>query len=161
MFAAKARPASTPLIVHVGDLQAAKKIAYFSETGQKLAAAFWPGSLSLVLPRLDKCGLSHLLSAGRETIAVRVPDHPVALAMLKEAACPVTAPSANPHGGTSPIRAEDIQASMGIKAILDGGPCVRGIESTIVDVSHQTPLLLRCGAVTEEEIEAVIGPISR
>ncbi len=161
VFAAKARPASTPLIVHVGNLQSAKKLARFGETAQKLAAAFWPGGISLVLPRLDECGLSHLVSAGRETIAIRIPDHPVALAMLEEAGCPVTAPSANPHGGASPTRAEDVSASMDIRAILDGGPCVRGVESTIVDVTHQTPRILRSGAITEEEIKAVIGPVSR
>jgi len=159
VFAAKERPRFNPLIVHVPDLAAAETYAVFDATARKLAGAFWPGPLSLVLPKRPGCGIADLVTAGLDTIALRAPNHPVAQALLAEAGLPIAAPSANRSGRISPTRASHVAAELGdIPAmILDGGPCARGIESTVVSAAGEAPVLLRLGAVPREQIEAVLG----
>ncbi|MDA1088901.1 MAG: L-threonylcarbamoyladenylate synthase [Proteobacteria bacterium] len=165
VFAAKQRPQFNPLIVHVKDTAAAEAAATFNDTARKLAGAFWPGPLTLVLPRRDE-RISLLVSAGLDTLAVRVPGHPVAHALLVEAGVPVAAPSANMAGRISPTAAGHVVFSLpgpgtgGPDMILDGGPCTVGVESTVVDLSTAVPVLLRHGGVTAEDIEAVIGPLA-
>ncbi len=164
VFAAKDRPRTNPLIVHVSDTAAARDIVGFGDMAEKLAAAFWPGALTLVLPRLGD-GLSPLVSAGLETAAVRVPSHPAAQALLKAAGVPVAAPSANRAGGVSPTVAGHVAFSLlgpddgGPAMILDGGQCVIGVESTVIDLSGDAPTLLRPGGITAEDIEAVTGTL--
>jgi len=159
VFAAKARPRFNPLIVHVPDLTAAETYAEFDATACKLAEAFWPGPLSLVLPKRPDSGIADLVTAGLDTIALRAPDHPVAQALLAEAKLPIAAPSANRSGRISPTMASHVEAELDdIPAmILDGGPCPLGIESTVVGVTGDAPVLLRLGAVPREAIEAVLG----
>lgn len=159
IFEAKGRPAFNPLICHVADLRAAQKLADFSDSAMKLARAFWPGPLTLVLPRAENCPVSQLASAGLDTIAVRVPSHPVAQAILQAIDCPIAAPSANASGTISPTRAHHVAASIGnnVDLILDGGACDIGIESTILFCSDNKVRLLRTGAVTENEINQVLG----
>ncbi len=159
VFAAKERPRFNPLIVHVPDRAAAEAYAVFDETAGKLADAFWPGPLSLVLPKRPGCGIADLVTAGLDTIALRVPNHAAAQALLAEANFPLAAPSANRSGRISPTSAAHVAAELGdIPAmILDGGSCARGIESTVVRVTGDAPVLLRFGAVPREEIEAVLG----
>ncbi|MEE8393676.1 MAG: L-threonylcarbamoyladenylate synthase [Rhodospirillales bacterium] len=163
IFAAKERPSFNPLIVHFADSSSAEKAARFNARARELAAAFWPGALSMVLERLEGCAISLLVSAGLDTVALRVPNHPVALALLAEAPCPIAAPSANRSGAVSPTTAVHVEEALGsaVAAIVDGGPCRVGIESTVVDLSGESPLLLRPGGITEEEIEAVIGPLAK
>lgn len=158
IFAAKGRPHFNPLIVHVADLPAAEKIAVFDDRARRLAATFWPGPLTLVLPlRLD-AGLAPMITAGRAAVALRVPAHPVALALLAAFGGPVAAPSANPSGRVSPTRAEHVLAGLGgrIDAVLDGGACRVGLESTILSLDGPARLL-RPGAITPEEIAACLG----
>jgi len=159
VFAAKARPRFNPLIVHVPDLTAAETYAEFDATACKLAEAFWPGPLSLVLPKRPDSGIADLVTAGLDTIALRAPNHPVAQALLAEAKLPIAAPSANRSGRISPTMASHVKAELDdIPAmILDGGPCPLGIESTVVGVTGDAPVLLRLGAVPREAIEAVLG----
>lgn len=159
VFAAKARPRFNPLIVHVPDLAAAETYAVFNDTARRLAEAFWPGPLSLVLPKRPACGIADLVTAGLDTIALRAPNHPVAQALLAEAKLPLAAPSANRSGRVSPTEAAHVAAELGAlpAMILDGGPCQRGIESTVIRVTDGAPVLLRLGAVPREEIEAVLG----
>ena len=159
VFAAKARPRFNPLIVHVPDLAAAETYAVFNDTARRLAEAFWPGPLSLVLPKRPACGIADLVTAGLDTIALRAPNHPVAQALLAEAKLPLAAPSANRSGRVSPTEAAHVAAELGTlpAMILDGGPCQRGIESTVIRVTDGVPVLLRLGAVPREEIEAVLG----
>jgi L-threonylcarbamoyladenylate synthase len=164
VFAAKARPKFNPLIVHVADAATARGAVQFNAAADKLAAAFWPGALTLVLPRRDK-RISLLVSAGLDTVAVRVPDHPVAKALLAAARCPIAAPSANRSGRVSPTAAGHVVFSLpgpdagGPTMVLDGGPCRVGVESTVVDLSGAKPVLLRPGGVTAEAIEKVVGPL--
>ncbi len=162
IFEAKGRPRFNPLIVHVRDAEAAARFVVFDDRAKALAKKFWPGPLSLVLRRTADCPISLLCSAGLETLAVRVPDHPVGQALLRTAACPIAAPSANPAGAISPTRAEHVAESLGDKVdlILDGGPCPVGIESTVLDISGPTPVLLRPGGVPIEALIQVIGPIA-
>ena len=164
IFEAKARPSFNPLIVHVSDRAAAQRLASWNDDAGRLADAFWPGPLTLVLRRRPDCPVSLLASAGLDTVALRSPAHPVARALLERCEIPLAAPSANPAGRLSPTRAEHVMALLGdrIPAILDGGPCAVGIESTVVDVSGDSPALLRVGSVTEEQIERVLGrpPVS-
>ena len=159
VFDAKGRPAFNPLIVHVLDLEAAEAIGLFSPMARGLAQAFWPGPLTLVVPRRDEAGVSDLVSAGLSTIALRAPDHPVARALLSAAQRPIAAPSANRSGHVSATRAEHVSADLGDKAavILDGGPTTRGLESTVLSLAGETPVLLRPGAITAEAIEEVVG----
>jgi L-threonylcarbamoyladenylate synthase len=162
IYAAKDRPAFNPLIAHVPDLEAALSLVSFDERALLLAQAFWPGPLTLVLPRRDDCPVAHLASAGLDSLAVRVPGHPVALALLRAAAVPLAAPSANRSEEVSPTTARHVAESLGdrIDLILDGGPCRVGLESTVVDLSGPHPALLRPGGLAPETIEALIGPLA-
>ncbi len=163
IFAAKDRPAFNPLIVHVADAAAAAALARMPDAARRLAAAFWPGPLTLVLPRRAEAGLSHLVTAGLDSVGVRVPAAPVARALLAAFDGPVAAPSANPSGRISPTAAGHVMAGLGgrIAAVLDGGPCGVGVESTILDLTGP-PTLLRAGGVPVEAIEAALGaPLAR
>lgn len=159
IFAAKGRPQFNPLIVHVAELAAARKIADFDPLSEQLAARFWPGPLTLVLPRRADAGLSLLVSAGLDTVAVRVPAHPVARALLRKTDRPLAAPSANPSGRISPTCAAHVADGLGaqVALILDGGNCAVGLESTVVAVRGGQAFVLRPGAVTREDLAAVSG----
>ena len=158
IYAAKGRPSFNPLIVHLPDVAAARAIAQWSDAAELLAQAFWPGPLSLVLPLASGHGLSTLVTAGLDTVALRVPAHPAATRLLRAAGTPVAAPSANPSGRISPTTAAHVLDGLGTKiaAVLDDGPCTVGLESTIVGVSG-APTLLRPGGLAAEDIEAVLG----
>src|SRR5216684_4091293 len=158
LYQAKGRPSFNPLIAHVGDLGAATRIARFDARATLLADAFWPGPLTLVLPKTDDCAVADLATAGLDTIAVRVPAHPVARAILRAFGGPVVAPSANLSGHVSPTTAAHVQSDLAgrIDLIVDGGPVAVGVESTIVGC-FEVPMLLRPGGVPREEIERVLG----
>jgi L-threonylcarbamoyladenylate synthase len=162
IFEAKGRPQFNPLISHVLDAAAAQGLVQWSDMAGKLAARFWPGPLTLVLPRAKGSPIALLATAGLDTAAVRAPSHPVAQALIRAADRPIAAPSANRSGAVSPTRAEHVAESLGkrVPMILDGGPCLVGVESTVLDLSTSTPILLRPGGATREAIEAVIGPIA-
>jgi L-threonylcarbamoyladenylate synthase len=163
IFEAKGRPRFNPLIVHVPGFADARRIAVLSPAAEKLAAAFWPGPLTLVLQRREGAGLSDLVSAGLDTVAVRVPAHPVAQALLAAAGRPLAAPSANRSGRVSPTRAEHVAEDLSERAamILDGGAATHGLESTVLDATGEAIVLLRPGALPREAIEAVLGaPLS-
>jgi L-threonylcarbamoyladenylate synthase len=159
IFAAKERPRFNPLIVHVPGLAEAETYAVVNAAARKLADAFWPGALSLVLEKRAGCGIADLVTAGLDTIALRVPAHPIARALLAEAKLPIAAPSANRSGRVSPTTAAHVASELGElpAMILDGGPCKLGIESTVVSLLGETPVLLRLGATPREEIERVLG----
>ena len=159
VFAAKERPRFNPLIVHVPGLAAAERYAVVNDMARRLAEAFWPGPLSLVLSKRPACGIADLVSAGLDTIALRAPAHPVAQALLAEVKLPIAAPSANLSGRISPTTAAHVEAELGERPamILDGGPCPLGIESTVVSVVGGEPGLLRPGALPREAIELVLG----
>jgi L-threonylcarbamoyladenylate synthase len=158
LYQAKGRPAFNPLIAHVGDLGAAQRIARFDETAMALAEAFWPGPLTLVLPKTKECAVADLATAGLETIAIRVPAHPIAREILRAFGGPVVAPSANLSGHVSPTTSAHVQSDlMGrIDLIVDGGPVEVGVESTIVGCFDE-PMLLRPGGLPRGEIERVLG----
>ena len=160
IFEAKGRPRFNPLIVHVPDLAAADRIAVVTPIARKLANAFWPGPLTLVLTRRPEAGVSDLVSAGLDSIALRVPAQPVAQALLAAAGRPLAAPSANRSGRVSPTTASHVQEDLGDKVatILDGGATRHGLESTVIDATgDERARLLRPGAVPRESIEAVLG----
>jgi L-threonylcarbamoyladenylate synthase len=159
VFAAKERPRFNPLIVHVLGVAEAESYATLDSTAHKLAEAFWPGPLSLVLNKRSGCRIADLVSAGLDTIAVRTPVHAVARALLAESQLPIAAPSANRSGRVSSTTAAHVEAELGeIPAmILDGGPSTLGLESTVVSLAGKTPTLLRLGALPREEIETVLG----
>jgi L-threonylcarbamoyladenylate synthase len=159
LYAAKGRPAFNPLIAHVPGLEAAQPLAVFNATAERLAQAFWPGPLTLVLAKRPGCPVADLATAGLDTIAVRVPDHPVARDLLVAAGRPVVAPSANRSGHVSPTSAAHVLADLRgrIDLILDGGPTRVGVESTIVACYGAQPMLLRPGGVARSAIEAVLG----
>ncbi len=162
LYAAKGRPAFNPLIAHVASLAAARQLARFDADAEKLAAAFWPGPLTLVLPKLPDCPVADLALAGLDSVAVRVPAHPLAQTLLKEFGGPVVAPSANRSGHVSPTSAAHVLADLRgrIDLVIDGGPCTVGVESTIVaclGTSFGEPTLLRPGGVAREDIERVLG----
>jgi L-threonylcarbamoyladenylate synthase len=163
VFAAKDRPRFNPLICHYGDAEAAFADIMTNARARRLAAAFWPGPLSLVLPRRRDCAVSPLVSAGLDTLAVRVPAYRAALSLLRETGRPVAAPSANRSGQVSPTTARHVLDGLSgrIAALLDSGPCPVGVESTVLDLSAGAPLLLRPGGATIEAIEAVIGNVHR
>jgi len=154
IYAAKGRPQFNPLIVHVRSLDEAKTYAEFNENALALAQKFWPGPLTLVLPRKKDCALSLLVSAGMETVAIRVPAHALAQELLREAKLPIAAPSANRSGRISPTEAAHVREELGdrIVMILDGGTCTVGIESTVVDTTGDMPVILRPGSVTREQL---------
>jgi len=149
IFAAKERPRFNPLIVHVADMEAAKRIVVFMPAARWLAERFWPGALSL------------LVSAGLDTVAVRVPDESIAQNLLAAAEVPIAAPSANASGEISPTTAEHVRQSLGDKVdlILDGGPTRLGLESTVIGFEHGKPVLLRPGSIPRVKIESVAGPL--
>ncbi|MBC7103608.1 MAG: threonylcarbamoyl-AMP synthase [Parvibaculum sp.] len=161
IFEAKGRPRFNPLIVHVASLQEAEKHCVFNAEAERLARRFWPGGLTLVLPRREDTTLSQLVSAGLDTVAVRVPAHETAHALIKEAKRPLAAPSANPSGKVSPTQAAHVMEGLGdapqLAFVLDGGACPLGLESTVIGFPQGIPTLLRPGAVARDEIEAVLG----
>ena len=158
LYAAKGRPAFNPLISHLPDLAAAHALAHFNDDADRLAQAFWPGPLTLVLRKRDDCPVSELATAGLDTIALRVPDHPVANQIIRALGRPVVAPSANISGHVSPTDADHVMADLKgrIDLIIDGGPAMVGLESTIVACFEQ-PMLLRPGGLAREAIENVLG----
>jgi len=162
IFEAKTRPHFNPLIVHLPDRQSAEQEVAFEASAGRLAEAFWPGPLTLVLPRRTTSEVSLLCSAGLDTLAVRVPASRVAQALLRAVGRPVAAPSANSSGEVSPTTAGHVLASLGgrVPLILDDGPCPVGLESTVVEVRGGRPCLLRPGGITREALEAVAGPIA-
>jgi len=162
IFAAKGRPRFNPLIVHVRGLAEAERLAVFDDHARRVASRFWPGPLSLVLPRRGDSGLSLLASAGLDTVAVRAPAHEVAQALLRETGRPIAAPSANRSGRISPTEATHVFEEIGdrIDLILDGGRTPVGLESTVLDLSDETPVLLRPGTVTSEQLTELLGPIA-
>ncbi len=159
VFAAKQRPQFNPLIVHVADMDAVHSIAELPDIAQKIASAFWPGPLTLVLARKQNSGLCDLVTAGLQNVAVRIPAHPVARQLLRVFDGPVAAPSANPSGKISPTCADHVMAGLGgrIAAVLDGGACDVGIESTIIGFEADTPVLLRSGGIPVESLQKAFG----
>jgi len=157
VYEAKGRPSFNPLIAHVADLAMARRIARFDDRAEALAARFWPGPLTLVLPRGPRA--LDVVTAGQDTVALRVPSHPVALEILRRLGGGVAAPSANRFGRTSPTTAEHVRQDLGgdVELIVDGGPASIGVESTIVDLTSDPPALLRPGGVPREELERVLG----
>jgi len=158
LYAAKGRPAFNPLVAHVANVEAARTLAEFNADAETLAAAFWPGPLTLVLPKRPDCPVAALALAGLDTIALRVPAHPTAHALLKAFGAPVVAPSANRSGHVSPTSAAHVLSDLRgrIDLILDDGPCAVGVESTIVACLGE-PTLLRPGGLARDEIERVLG----
>lgn len=160
LYQAKGRPPFNPLIVHVPDVETARRLAAdWPEAADRLAKRWWPGPLTLVLPKRPI--VPDIVTAGLPTVALRVPDHPVALALLRAAGTPLAAPSANRSGQVSPTTAQHVARSLGeaVPLILDAGPTRIGIESTVLDLSRSPPALLRPGAVGREALEEIIGPL--
>ena len=159
VYAAKGRPSFNPLIAHVPDADTAFALGEFGPEAKALAEAFWPGPLSLVVPRKPDCPVSLLASAGLGSIAIRVPSHPMALELLKAVGRPVVAPSANPSGKISPTTAEHVRRHLKDKVavVLDGGRCKVGVESSVVSFLEDGPKLLRHGGVPRSDIEKVLG----
>jgi L-threonylcarbamoyladenylate synthase len=160
IFAAKGRPSTNPLIVHVANLETAKRYAAkWSDAAQTLAAVWWPGPLALVVPKTAE--IVDPATAGRPTVALRVPDHPLALQLLQEFGGPVAAPSANRSNRVSPTTAQHVRDELGdaVDVVLDGGPCAVGIESTVVDLTGARPVILRPGGVPRRNVEAIVGPV--
>lgn len=162
LYAAKARPRFNPLICHLADAHAAAALGRMDDRAHQLADAFWPGPLTLVLPRTADCPVGRLATAGLDTIAVRVPAHPVARALLAAAGRPIAAPSANRSGSVSATTPKHVLADLGdrIAVVLAAGRVEIGLESTVVDLSGPTARLLRPGAVTRGEIERAIGRLA-
>ncbi|SEP82919.1 translation factor SUA5 [Devosia sp. YR412] len=159
IYETKGRPRFNPLIIHCADLAMAETIAEFSPFARRVAA-LWPGSLTLVLPAKPGNGLADVATAGLDTVAIRIPDHPVALALIAAVGRPLAAPSANPSGRLSPTTA--YQVRLGFKGkvpVLDGGPCRAGVESTIIRIEGERLVQLRAGAVAREEIERLLGVV--
>ena len=158
IYAAKGRPQFNPLIVHLAQVAQVQDFCEVTEDAQKLASAFWPGALTLVLPLKPDAGVSKLVTAGLDTLAVRVPDHAVARGLLSRFGGPVAAPSANPSGRVSPTTATHVIAGLGdrIDAVIDAGDCAVGLESTIVSCVC-APALLRAGGIPREALEACLG----
>lgn len=160
IFEAKGRPHFNPLIIHVPDVAAAREFAVFDDRAERIAEAFWPGPVTLVLPLRD-AGISPLVTAGLPSVAIRVPAHPLACDLLRAFGGPLAAPSANPSGRVSPTRASHVMMGLAgrIAAVLDGGACVVGVESTILGLV-EVPELLRPGGVSVEALEALLGPLA-
>lgn len=170
IFEAKGRPSFNPLIIHVADAEAAEEIVEFNDHARSIAAAFWPGPITMILPRKpplisppqaggEEGGISELATAGLDTIAVRVPSHPVALELLRACGVPLAAPSANKSGSLSPTTPMHVAESLGdaVDLILAAGACKVGLESTVLDLSAEVPVVLRPGAITAEEMGEVLG----
>ncbi|HEX4742626.1 MAG TPA: L-threonylcarbamoyladenylate synthase [Caulobacteraceae bacterium] len=162
VFEAKGRPRFNPLIAHVGDLETGRRIARFDARAERLARAFWPGPLTLVLPIGEREAVCDLARAGLDTVAVRAPDHPLARETLRRFGRPVVAPSANRSGRPSPTTFVDAMEETGEAAAagLDGGPCRVGVESTVVALLEGPARLLRPGAVTRDALERIVGPLA-
>ena len=163
IFQAKGRPRFNPLICHFPEAAAAFRHVIADERSRLVAHSFWPGPLTLVLRRQPDCPVALLTGAGLDTLAVRVPSHPIALSLLRQVGRPIAAPSANRSGQVSPTTAQHVIDGLAgrIDAVLDSGPCSVGIESTVLDLSGPDPILLRPGGVTVEALEARIGPVKR
>ncbi len=163
IFEAKGRPRFNPLIAHVADAMQAEAVALFDPRARALAEAFWPGPLTLVAPVRDRTGVCDLARAGLDSVAVRVPGHARARALISAFGRPVVAPSANRSGRPSPTTFADAVEETGFaaRAAINGGPCAVGVESTVVSVLDGRVALLRPGSVTREEIEALVGPLAR
>ena len=159
IYELKGRPSTSPLIVHVASVEMARALVRtWPEAAERLAAKWWPGPLTLVLPK--RARVPDVVTAGLDTAGIRMPAHPVALALLKEAGVPLAAPSANRFTQLSPTSAEHVKAAFGEAVpVLDGGPCEVGIESTVVSLAGERPVLLRPGMVSREELEEILGPI--
>ena len=162
IYRTKGRPDFNPLIVHVPDLEAARTLGQFNELAVRFATAFWPGPLTLVVPKTEACPVAAAVTAGLDTIALRVPAHPVMRAVLDASGLCLAAPSANCSGGISPTTADHVSSSLGKAAplILDGGPCEKGIESTIVAIDGANYRILRPGPVTVAELEEIAGKVA-
>ncbi len=162
VYAAKGRPELNPLIAHVHSVDAARPLVQWTPTAERLAAAFWPGPLTLVLPRAQGCAVSRLASAGLDSLAIRVPAHPLALRLLAAFGAPLVAPSANRSGRISPTEARHVHEELGdrVALVLDGGPCEVGLESTVVGLLGPTPTLLRPGGLPRAALEALVGPLA-
>jgi L-threonylcarbamoyladenylate synthase len=164
IYQVKSRPQFNPLIVHVATTEIAKRYVQWNSVAETAAAAFWPGPLTLVLARAAGCPISELVSAGGHTIAIRVPAHPVAQQLLTGFDGGIAAPSANRSGRVSPTTAQHVLDELGerISMVVDGGPCVVGLESTVLDVSGEAPMLLRPGSITHGMLEEALGiPVLR
>ena len=159
IYEAKGRPSFNPLIIHVADVDQARRYGRWSDTVEILASAFWPGPMTLVLPLADGHGLSSLVTAGLDSVGIRVPAHPTARAILRALGGPVAAPSANPSGKISATTAQHVLSGLGgrIAAVVDDGPCTVGLESTIIGLNQPRPTLLRAGGLPSEAIEAALG----
>ena len=161
IFSTKQRPFFNPLIVHIPSVKSLNDlVTHVPEKAKLLAAAFWPGSMTLVLKKSKT--IPDIITAGKDTVAVRIPNHPTTLALLKKLPFPLAAPSANPFGSISPTKPAHVENYFrnSIKMVLDGGSCANGIESTIIGFENEEPVIYRLGALPLEEIEAVIGTIS-
>jgi L-threonylcarbamoyladenylate synthase len=159
IYRAKGRPDFNPLIVHLPELAAAERLAVFDDRARMLAARFWPGPLTLVLPLKEEAGIAPAVTAGLPTIALRCPAHPVMRAVLQATGLPLAAPSANRSGAVSPTAADHVLETLNgrIDAVLDGGPCERGLESTIVAVRPEGWQMLRAGPIAERELIALLA----
>jgi L-threonylcarbamoyladenylate synthase len=162
LYAAKGRPSFNPLIAHVRDLAAARRLGNFSDAALTLAKKFWPGPLTIVVKAAADCAVTELARAGLDTVAIRAPSHGVARALLTSVDFPIVAPSANRSGHVSPTSAQHVADDLSGKLdlIIDGGPSSGGIESTIVDFSSGSPRLLRSGGIARSEVEKVTGPLA-
>lgn len=165
IFQVKKRPHFNPLIVHIADIETARGLAYFDDRAERIAGIFWPGPLSIVLPRRENCDLSPLVSAGLDTVALRIPGNAHAQTLLKTTACPIAAPSANRSGEISPTLAIHVANSLpgpdegGPELILDGGRCNVGLESSVVDLSGPTATLLRPGGISRNSLSHHLGSL--
>lgn len=158
IYEIKGRPAENPLIVHIASVDQLRSVAReWPPLAEQLAEAFWPGPLTMVLPK--KADVPQVTTGMKDTVAVRIPSHPIALDVIRATGVPIAAPSANVFMGLSPTRADDIDPEIDIEVpiILDGGPCAVGLESTVVDLTDETPRILRPGAVTRAQIQALVG----
>ena len=162
IYEAKRRPSFNPLIVHFNNIDNVKQQVVWNEWSEKIAEKFWPGAVTFILNRTKNCQLSLLVSAGLDTVAVRIPSNKIANKLIEESGCPIAAPSANASGKISPTTAEHVETSLGsrIPYIVNGGSCAIGLESTVIDLSGENPTLLRFGGVTLGQLNAIIGPIS-
>ena len=160
IYEMKERPLFNPLIVHLSSIEKVNDVASeFTQSAQKLAEAFWPGPLTMVFKK--KSSVPNIVTAGKDTVGIRIPDHPVTLDLLKELPFPLAAPSANPFGCISPTSAAHVEKYFknSLSMVLDGGHCKSGIESTIIGFEKEVPVIYRLGSITIEEITAVIGPV--
>jgi L-threonylcarbamoyladenylate synthase len=163
LYSAKGRPVFNPLIAHIPDHDAARQLAVFDDAAERLATAFWPGALTLVLPKRGGVAVSDLATAGLDTIALRVPSHPIARDLLTAFGKPIVAPSANRSGHVSPTTAQHVLADLEgrVDLVIDGGPTEVGVESTIVACLNHKSVLLRAGGISRQQIEAILGhPLS-